>query len=313
MGQNETTGFENADFNFSDMNWEEYAAHRPAYPDALYAMIYEYHRSHAGAFHHALDVGAGIGIVTARLLEQFEHVTLSDASDLYLSQAKQFFDSRDSSSLSFLHCSGENLSLDLLPNHRQIDLITAGTCLHWTNVDVCMQRFVALLKPGGTFAAWVYGGRPIPLHTPALTHIQQLVDDVMDEFSHQFDEQIEHQQENGAAAMINARYDNILLDSELWKGVRRIHVNKQATMTCDWWPTAPSCVQPGESVEELEDQSFLSQDVDFGWFKGYLSNLYPSVEMSGIAVDKLAQLKTIMAGETIKLRWSFVLVLATKV
>lgn len=83
-------------------------------------------------------------------------------------------------------------------------------------------------------------------------------------------------------------------------------------MTCDWWPTAPSRVRPQESVEELKDQAFLSQDVDFEWFKGYLSNLYPVVEMSKAVVGKLAQLEAVMAGETIKLSWSFALVLATK-
>ena len=312
MDQGGTTRSENTDFNFSEMDWEAYTAFRPAYPNALYAMIYAYQQSHEGAFGHALDVGAGIGIVAANLLEQFGHVTLSDASDLYLSQAQQFFRSRISSGLSFLHCSGEDLSFDLLPNHNQVDLITAGTCLHWTNVDVCTQRFASLLKPSGTFAAWVYGGRPIPLQTPASTFVRQLIDDIVDEFGRQYDKQIEDQQKNGAAAIINARYDNVSLDPELWEDVRRIHVNRKATMTCDWWPTAPSRVRPQESAEELEDQAFLSQDVDFEWFKGYLSNLYPVVKMSKAVVDKLAQLEAVMAGETIKLSWSFSLVLATK-
>lgn len=211
-----------------------------------------------------------------------------------------------------MHCSGEDLALDLLLNHSQVDLITAGTCLHWTNVDVCTQRFVSPLKPCGTFAAWVYGGRPIPLQTPALAYVRQLVDDILDEFGRQYDKQIEHQQEDGAAAIINARYNNISLDPELWKDVRRIHVNKQANVTCDWWPTAPSRVRLQESVEELDGQAFLSRDVNLEWIKGYLSNLYPVIEMSEAAEDKLAQLEIEMAGETIKLSWSFSLVLATR-
>ncbi|GAB7336391.1 hypothetical protein MBLNU13_g09114t2 [Cladosporium sp. NU13] len=141
---------------------------------------------------------------------------------------------------------------------------------------------------------------------------EELVYDILDEFGRQYDKQIEHQQEDGAAAIINARYNNISLDPELWKDVRRIHVNKQANVTCDWWPTAPSRVRPQESVEELDGQAFLSRDVNLEWIKGYLSNLYPVIEMSEAAEDKLAQLEIEMAGETIKLSWSFSLVLATR-
>lgn len=77
----------NAGFNFTHMDWVAYTAFRLAYPDAVYKTIYTHHEFHGGTTESALDVGAGIGIVTARLMERFEHVTLSDASELYISQA----------------------------------------------------------------------------------------------------------------------------------------------------------------------------------------------------------------------------------
>ncbi|KAM0716248.1 hypothetical protein Q7P37_007693 [Cladosporium fusiforme] len=302
---------DNVDFNFSDMNWEAYTAFRPAYPDALFEKIYDYQQLHGGATQSALDVGAGIGIVAVKLLEQFDNVILSDPSDLYISQAREFFQFRSLSGISFLHSGAANLSLDILPKAQPVDLITAGTCLHWTDLDVCMPRFASLLKPNGTFAAFAYGGRPLVGNTPESSEIQKLLGDISDRFSRDYIGKFGKQDEKSAAAVLNARYDSLPLDYALWKDVRRIHANKNATMVSDWWPLAPSQVGPDDAVEELDD-AFLSRDVDYDWLEGYFRNLIPVIDVSKVAGDQLAQLKDTMAGGTVQIRWNVVLILATK-
>lgn len=278
----------------------------------FYDIIYSHHERHGAGNLAALDIGAGVGFVAAKLLWRFEHVTLSDSSELYLSQAKQAFGSSPASRVSFLHSSAETVSLDALPGSQPVDLITAGTCLHWTDLDVCIPRFASMLKPNGTFAAWVYGGRPLVAGVPDPMQLQRIVGDIFDRFGQAYEARIEKQRDNSAAAIINARFDNIHLDYGLWKDVRRIHANKAATMMCDWWPVAASQVGSDDSMEELEDGAFLSREVDYEWLEKYLSNLIPVIDLAEVAEDQLTQLRDAMAGRTVQLRWSFVLVLATK-
>ena len=46
-------------FAFQNLDWDDYHRHRPAYPDSLFAMWLDYHRSHGGEFGEAHDLGAG--------------------------------------------------------------------------------------------------------------------------------------------------------------------------------------------------------------------------------------------------------------
>lgn len=212
------------------------------------------------------------------------------------------FSHHPQSQLSFVHGTAEQLGLDLLPNGRPVDLIVAGMCLHWTDLDVCVPHFASVLKPSGTFAAWVYGSRPVVPQDPDLAQVRQLIDAIIDQFGHAYESQIEKQRENSAAAILNARLDSIDFDPSVWTAVRRIHANKSSTMTCDWWPAAPSRVRPNEAIEGLDDAAFLSREVDFDWLKGYLSNLIPVINVPELVQTELTNLEDALAGRTVQLR-----------
>jgi len=46
-------------FAFKSLDWEDYHRHRPVYPQSMFRLWFDYHRSHGGAFGEAHDVGAG--------------------------------------------------------------------------------------------------------------------------------------------------------------------------------------------------------------------------------------------------------------
>jgi SAM-dependent methyltransferase len=61
----------------------------------------------------------------------------------------------------FLKIKAEDLTVDVLPKKEKVDFVAAAECMHWTNAEVAAPRIANVLKPGGTFAAWLYGPRPI--------------------------------------------------------------------------------------------------------------------------------------------------------
>jgi len=46
-------------FAFKNLDWDDYHRHRPVYPESLFKMWFDYHRSHGGEFTEAHDIGAG--------------------------------------------------------------------------------------------------------------------------------------------------------------------------------------------------------------------------------------------------------------
>jgi hypothetical protein len=46
-------------FAFRSLDWDAYHAHRPVYPESMWRMWVDYHRSHGGKFDEAHDIGAG--------------------------------------------------------------------------------------------------------------------------------------------------------------------------------------------------------------------------------------------------------------
>lgn len=46
-------------FSLGQDAWASYKAHRPEYPQSMFALWFDYHRKHGGQFDLAHDVGAG--------------------------------------------------------------------------------------------------------------------------------------------------------------------------------------------------------------------------------------------------------------
>lgn len=301
---------DNCKFNYAKMDWEHYTAHRPAYPAQLYDLIYDYHKSHGGSFGTALDVGGGNGIVTREfLLQKFSHATFSDPSELYVSQARSSFASiEDPKQLSFLTGKLEDIKPSDLDN-GPVDLITAATCLHWMNALKVAPSAAPLLKPGGTFSAWCYGGRPV---VPAgHEDAQKAWLRIFLRFIEIYELKLGYLvSDDGTTANMNARFDNVPFDPEQWENVRRIKVLPQYPMF-----EAPknysSRTLPEESQEVLDD-AFISRNADYEWMEGYLQSLLPPIDIRVEMAEELKELKTAVGDGEMTLRWPFAIVLATR-
>lgn len=144
-------------YNQTQEFWDEYIKGRPAIPQTFFDFIFDYHSEHDGQFLKAHEVGAGVGVYSSRLAAKFEHVLVSDIIKSNVEIAKQ----RLKGSYSFKHSSLED-TIDLAPN--SIDLVFASTMMHFTRVDEAIKAVHHQLKPGGTFAAGMYG--TYALHNP---------------------------------------------------------------------------------------------------------------------------------------------------
>lgn len=284
-------------------------AHRPAYPSKLYDMICEYHQVHGGRFETALDVGGGIGIVAQEfLLKKFAHTTLSDPSDMYISQAKTALASiKDPKQLSFLACKIEDMRPKDLPN-GPVDLMTAGTCLHWADMLKVTPTAAQLIKSGGTFSAWTYGIKPVfPEHLPAAqTAWNKLMSRMMELY------ELKVGKQGPPAANMNARFDNMPFGPDTWRDVRRFQVLASEPMVDASLPVLTKKILPEETQQVLDDDAFICRDVDYQWMIGYLQSLIPPVDVRDNMAEELEVLRNAMEDEVLQLRWPFALVLATR-
>ncbi|CAF9913662.1 MAG: hypothetical protein GOMPHAMPRED_007990 [Gomphillus americanus] len=130
--------------------WEKYLKGRPSIPQTFFEQIFNYHSDHGGRFDTAHEVGAGVGVHSPRLATRFDHVLVSDVISTNIEIAR----SRLQGPYSFKVSSLED-TIDLLPN--SIDLVFASTMMHFTQVDEAVKAVYHQLKPGGTFAASLYG------------------------------------------------------------------------------------------------------------------------------------------------------------
>nr|POE58660.1 methyltransferase tpcm [Quercus suber] len=300
-------------FNFSSMDWDAYIQFRPVYPEELYATIYAYHDSHGGAYDSAVDVGAGVGIVSAELIKKFSRVVVTDPSEAYVSQAKKHFAAFPQDRLAFVQIKAEELSLEILAEGEKFDLVTAAECLHWADVEKAAPQMATVTKSGVTFAAWLYGGRPvISEQAGILAEVPKIFYDIYDKMCDQYDSQIEKQDEASAGAAMNARLDHIRFSPDAWTDVRRIHTHTDSPMVCGRWPSRASKVTGKEKVEEFANAEILHQEADYEFLEGYLVNWIPPIKVKEFAKTELAKLKETLDGQKIGVTWPFVLVLATR-
>lgn len=136
---------ENKAFRFEDhfsQHSEQYAQHRPHYPDEIYGYL----ASLAPGNSLAWDCGTGNGQAAIGLAKYFAKVHATDAS------AEQI-------SLAFAHDKveyyiepAEHISLDA----TSVDLVTVAVAIHWFNFDEFYREVNRVLKPSGILAVWTY-------------------------------------------------------------------------------------------------------------------------------------------------------------
>jgi ubiquinone/menaquinone biosynthesis C-methylase UbiE len=136
---------ENKPFNFEDhfsSHSEQYAQHRPQYPDEIYAYLASLTPGHSLAW----DCGTGNGQAAIGLAKYFDNVHATDASAEQISRA-------------YLHDKveycvepAEHVSL----KDASTDLVTVAVAIHWFNFDDFYREVRRVLKPDGVLAAWTY-------------------------------------------------------------------------------------------------------------------------------------------------------------
>lgn len=298
-------------WDFDNVDWDEYESHRPPYSKALYDIIYEHHQAHGGQWNTALDVGAGGGVVTRVLLNSFDHVYCSDSSATYLAQAKaRFSKEAEAGRVSFLQRKFDEFDTEKdLANTGPVDLITAGTCIHFSKPAVLMSQLAPLLHIGGTVTAFTYGATPIaPPGHPAGPLISKTKNKLM-RYVHENIIPIDKHEGPGT---IQSRYHNVDFDPETWTNVRRITSVPEAQNYPDWMQPAVSRVREGESSDEVVGEDTITRTVGFEFFPTMFRNIGPGLDIEEVIKDELEELKRCMGEERILLRWPVILVVATK-
>lgn len=121
---------------------EQYAQHRPQYPDEIYAYL----SSITPARSLAWDCGTGSGQAALGLAQYFEHVHATDAS------AEQISHAYPHPKVAYHAEPAEYVSL----SDSSTDLVTVAVAIHWFNFDEFYREVKRVLKPDGILAAWTY-------------------------------------------------------------------------------------------------------------------------------------------------------------
>lgn len=138
-----------------------YATARPPYPEALWDRLRELGLLRPG--HRALDLGAGSGQASGRLLGEGLEVTAVEPGPRLAAQLRA-----TQPDVRVLTAQAEDFgTLGLDPG--SFELVVAATSIHWMDLDVVLPAVHRLLRPGGRLLVWrnVFGdpGRPTPFRS----------------------------------------------------------------------------------------------------------------------------------------------------
>ncbi len=130
------------------LNPAGYDEARPRYPDSLYRFLVEH-----GALRprcHTLEIGAGTGLATRRLIELgADPITLVEP-DVRFAPSLDALAKSCTARVEIVHRAFE----DLEPRDARYDLVAAATSFHWVRPAVGIPGVARLLRPGGHVALW---------------------------------------------------------------------------------------------------------------------------------------------------------------
>jgi SAM-dependent methyltransferase len=133
-----------------------YADARPPYPERVYEILRT--RCHLGPGQRVLDIGAGSGQATQRLVDAGAEVVAVEPSQALADELR----ARLNVSPSLQVVVGPFEDVDL-PSGA-FDLVTAATSFHWLDADRAVPMIARVLRPGGWLALWwnVFGDPELP-------------------------------------------------------------------------------------------------------------------------------------------------------
>ena len=127
--------------NFSKQS-DEYLKFRPTYPDELFQYLSSITVEHELVW----DCGTGNGQAAVGLVDYYEHIHATDASEKQLENAMKH------EKIIYALEPAEKISL----SDHSVDLVTVGLALHWFQFDLFYKEVRRVLKPNGVIAAWIY-------------------------------------------------------------------------------------------------------------------------------------------------------------
>jgi SAM-dependent methyltransferase len=136
---------ENKTFSFEDhfsSHSEQYAQHRPHYPNEIYSYLSSITLGHSLAW----DCGTGNGQAAIGLAKYFDKVHATDAS------AEQISRAYPDDKVEYCVEPAEHASL----GNSSADLVTVAVAIHWFNFEEFYSEVKRVLKPNGILAAWTY-------------------------------------------------------------------------------------------------------------------------------------------------------------
>lgn len=147
-----------------DRQAANYEQARPPYPEALWHRLEDLGLLTAGR--HAVDLGAGTGQATGRLLEAGLTVTAVEPGARLAALLKM-----NHPAASVIVSRTEDADLP----EQAFDIAVAATSIHWMNLDELLPKVHASLRPGGKLLVWrnVFGDPTYP--TPFRTKIGRIV------------------------------------------------------------------------------------------------------------------------------------------
>lgn len=119
-----------------------YAAHRPRYPESLFAWLASVCPGHDVAW----DCATGNGQAAHSLTDYFSSVLATDASEEQIASAERH------PKIRFRVAAAEESGIDA----GSVDLITVAQALHWFDIDRFFAEAIRVLKTGGILAVWSY-------------------------------------------------------------------------------------------------------------------------------------------------------------
>lgn len=146
------------DVNFyaKDMDfWKRYHHHRPAYPEKLFDILFDYHAQHSeAAWQLAIDYGSGPGTIIPNLLTRFHKVIGTDMNVEQIEGGRAFLQEVHGVDRVDMQV-GAAGQCDWLQS-QSADLVIAAEAVHWFDVEQWTAEAGRVLKPGGTLAFWFY-------------------------------------------------------------------------------------------------------------------------------------------------------------
>lgn len=145
QGVSRTASADGAGIGFKDHfsgHARSYAAHRPRYPESLFAWLASVCPGHDVAW----DCATGNGQAAHSLARYFASVVATDASEEQIASAEPH------PKIRFRIAAAEEPGIEA----ESVDLITVAQALHWFDIDRFFGEAIRALKSGGILAIWSY-------------------------------------------------------------------------------------------------------------------------------------------------------------